>query len=381
MRHLFKLSLRLARFSIITLAGLMLSLAVCAPALVEAAQQTPPSKTAAKHTHKKPVASKNAQKKPVASRQAPRKAVAQKQPQRKVVAQKAAPRKVASRKPVARKAVASKNAQRKVVAHGGKAQAVRPQGPRQLALKSRAALIVDARTGEVLYGKNQAERVPIASITKLMTAMIVLDAGQNMNEMLTITDADVDRLKFSSSRLSIGSRLSRHDMMLLALMSSENRAASALARNYPGGRSEAIKAMNRKARSLGMTNSQFADGTGLSPRNQASLTDLAKMVKAAAGYGTIQRLSTTDQHFAPVKGYKQRLKYQNSNPLVRNNSWDIGVTKTGYIKEAGHCLVMEARIGQRDTILVLMDSWGKYTRVGDAARVRSWVEGQRIAAK
>jgi D-alanyl-D-alanine endopeptidase (penicillin-binding protein 7) len=380
---LFKLSLRLARISIIALAGLMLSVAVCAPALVEAAQQhkpapkaAPKKPVAAKHTHKKPVASRQAPRKAVAQKQAPRKAVAQKQAPRKAVAQKQAPRKV-----VARKAVASKTNQRKVVAHGGKAKAVRPQGPRQLALQSRAALIVDARTGEILYGKNQTERVSIASITKLMTAMIVLDAGQDMNDILTITDADVDRLKFSSSRLNVGSKLTRHDMMLLALMSSENRAASALARNYPGGRAEAVKAMNRKAKALGMTNSQFADGTGLSPHNQASLTDLAKMVKAAAGYDTIQRLSTTEQHFAPVKGYKQRLKYQNSNPLVRNDSWDIGVTKTGYIKEAGHCLVMEARIGQRDTILVLMDSWGKYTRVGDAARVRSWVEGQRVAAK
>lgn len=368
MRHLFKLSLRLARISIIALAGVMLSVAVFAPARVEAAQQHKP---APKTAPKKPVAAKQTHKKPVASSQAPRKAVAQ----------KPAPRKVVSRKPITRKAVASKPNKRKVVAHGGKAQAVRPQGPRQLALQSRAALIVDARTGEILYGKNQTERVSIASITKLMTAMIVLDARQDMKEVLTITDADVDRLKFSSSRLNVGSKLTRHDMMLLALMSSENRAASALARNYPGGRAEAVKAMNRKARALGMTNSQFSDGTGLSPYNQASLTDLAKMVKAAAGYDTIQRLSTTEQHFAPVKGYKQRLKYQNSNPLVRNDSWDIGVTKTGYIKEAGHCLVMEARIGQRDTILVLMDSWGKYTRVGDAARVRSWVEGQRVAAK
>ncbi len=349
MRHLFKHSLRLARWLVIASVAMCIAVALPAVPVAEAAQQQ-------SQTQKAP-----ARHKATPQKQAPRKAVAQKQPQRK--------------------AVASRPAVRQAVAHGGKAKAVRPQGPKQLALQSRAALIVDARTGEVLYGKNQAERVPIASITKLMTAMVVLDARQNMREMLTITDADVDRLKFSSSRLSIGSKLSRHDMMLLALMSSENRAASALARYYPGGTSAAIKAMNRKARSLGMSNTQFADGTGLSPRNQASLTDLAKMVKAAGGYDTIQRLSTTDHHFAPVKGYKQRLKYQNSNPLVRNGSWDIGVTKTGYIKEAGHCLVMEARIGQRDTILVLMDSWGKYTRVGDASRVRSWVEGMRVAAK
>jgi D-alanyl-D-alanine endopeptidase (penicillin-binding protein 7) len=248
-------------------------------------------------------------------------------------------------------------------------------------LQSRAALIMDADTGEVLYGKNMSESVPIASITKLMTAIIVLDAKQNMDEVLTVTDADIDRLKNSHSRLRVGTKLPRKDMLVLALMSSENRAASALARNYPGGLKAAIRAMNQKAASLGMRHSRFADGTGLNANNRASLLDLAKLVKAAGSYPQIHQASTTSSRMVRVAGLKQPIKYNNTNPLVNNKGWNIGVTKTGYIREAGMCLVMQARIASTNTVLVLMDSWGKRTRVGDAARVKQWMESSvRLAA-
>lgn len=248
-------------------------------------------------------------------------------------------------------------------------------------LHSRAALVMNADTGEVLYGKNMNETVPIASITKLMTSIIVLDARQNMNEILTITQADVDRLKNSHSRLRVGSRLPRQEMMLLALMSSENRAASALARNYPGGPQAAIRAMNRKAAELGMKHSRFADGTGLNAQNKASLVDLAKLVKAANAYPQIHEFSTTKSHLLSVSGQRYKLKYNNTNPLVNSKTWSINVTKTGYIREAGMCLVMQARIASTNTVLVLMDSWGKNTRVGDANRVKQWMESSmRLAA-
>lgn len=249
-------------------------------------------------------------------------------------------------------------------------------------LHSRAALVMNADTGEVLYGKNMNETVPIASITKLMTSIVVLDAKQNMNEMLTITQADVDRLKNSHSRLRVGARMPRNEMMLLALMSSENRAASALARNYPGGVQAAIRAMNQKAAALGMKHSRFADGTGLNAENRASLVDLAKLVKAANSYPLIHKYSTTESHVASLSGQRYKLKYNNTNPLVKNKTWNIGVTKTGYIREAGMCLVMQARIGSTNTVLVLMDSWGKNTRVGDATRVKQWMESsmRNIAA-
>lgn len=248
-------------------------------------------------------------------------------------------------------------------------------------LQSRAALVMNAETGEILYGKNMNETVPIASITKLMTVMVVLDAKQSMTEVLTVTNDDVDRLKHSHSRLTIGTKLSRQDLMLIALMSSENRAASALARNYPGGLKAAVRAMNNKAASLSMKNSSFADGTGLSVTNRASLVDLAKLVKAANSYPLIHKFSTTQSQMISVAGQRQKIKYINTNPLVNNNSWNIGVTKTGYIKESGMCLVMHTRIAATNAIIVLMDSWGKYTRVGDANRVRKWMESSvRVAS-
>ncbi len=239
-------------------------------------------------------------------------------------------------------------------------------------IRSRAALILRADTGEVLYAKNADQTLPIASITKLMTAMVVLDAGQAMNQTLSITDAERDRLRGTSSRLAIGTRLTRSDLLRLALMSSENRAAAALLRNYPGGKAAGVAAMNRKARALGMTRTQFVEGTGLSGANRSTPQDLARLVRAAARYQTIRAYSTTPDYSVMVGRY--RTQYRNTNPLVRNSAWDIAVTKTGYLNEAGRCLVMQATVSGKPVVMVLMDSWGTLTRVGDAGRAKRWLE-------
>jgi D-alanyl-D-alanine endopeptidase (penicillin-binding protein 7) len=245
-----------------------------------------------------------------------------------------------------------------------------------LNLESKSALIMNTDTGEILYGKNIDQAVPIASITKLMTAMVVLDAKLPLDEAITITDDDVDRVKNSSSRVQVGSVLSRAELMLLALMSSENRAAHALARTYSGGERAAIAAMNRKAASLGMTQTRFEDGTGLNSNNVASPKDLVTMVKAASTYPLIRRFSTTGGHAVAIRNGIQN--FNNTNALVKSENWEIGVSKTGYIREAGKCLVMQAKIKSTPVAIVLLDSWGKYTRIGDAQRVKSWLESSSI---
>lgn len=251
-----------------------------------------------------------------------------------------------------------------------------PESPtsaiRAVDIRSRAALIVRADTGRVLYAKNADQTLPIASITKLMTAMVVLDAGQPMNQTLTITDAERDRLRSTTSRLAIGTKLSRSDLLRLALMSSENRAAAALLRNYPGGQAAGVAAMNRKAQALGMGRTRFVEATGLSGDNRSTPTDLARLVRAAARYSTIRAYSTTPEY--TVKVGRHLTRYRNTNPLVRNPQWNIAVTKTGYLNEAGRCLVMHTTIGGKPVVMVLMDSWGTLTRVGDAGRARRWME-------
>ena len=241
-----------------------------------------------------------------------------------------------------------------------------------LNVQSRAAIITNAKTGEMLYGKNYNQTMPIASITKLMTAMVVLDAGLDMNDPVTVTQDDVDKLRNTHSRLSIGTTLTRADMMLIALMASENRAAAALARSYPGGTAAAITAMNRKAAKLGMSHTRFHDGTGLDGNNTSTPGDLAKLVQAAYRYADIRAFSTTPQYQVQSSGHL--LQYKNTNLLVKEPDWDIGVSKTGFINEAGKCLVMLARIRDEPVVIVLMDSWGKYTRIGDANRVKQWLE-------
>lgn len=247
-----------------------------------------------------------------------------------------------------------------------------PEAQAALYVQSRAAVVMNAETGEVLYSKNSDEAVPIASITKLMTAMVVLDAHLPMDEPITITADDVDNLRHSSSRLAVGTTLPRSEMLLLALMASENRAASALARTYPGGTQAAVAAMNRKALALGMTHTHFLDSTGLHSENAASPLDLVRMVKAAHEYPDIQRDSTTTAHEVVARG--RTLQYHNTNALFKNDSWNIELSKTGFINEAGKCLVMQARIKSKPMVIVLMDSNGRYTRFGDANRVKQWVE-------
>lgn len=239
-------------------------------------------------------------------------------------------------------------------------------------VRSESALIVRGDTGQVLYSKNAGQVVPIASITKLMTAMVVLDAKQPLDETIQITDAEVDRLRGSSSRLPVGTRLTRRQALLLALMSSENRAAAALLRTYPGGKKAGVVAMNRKARDLGMTHSRFVEATGLSGDNRATPADLVRLVEAASRYPLIRENSTRDKFTILVGRYPT--EYRNTNPLVRKADWDIALTKTGYLSEAGRCLVMKATVSGKPVVMVLMNSWGTLTRVADAARVRRWIE-------
>jgi D-alanyl-D-alanine endopeptidase (penicillin-binding protein 7) len=239
-------------------------------------------------------------------------------------------------------------------------------------LKSSSVLIIDQSDSSVLYSRHSDVALPIASITKLMTALVVLDAQQPLDEPIQITDGDRDLPKASFSRLAVGTVLSRGDLMHLALMSSENRAAHALGSNYPGGMSAMVAAMNAKAATLGMTNSHFVDPTGLSSQNVASPEDLSKLVIAASHNATIREYSTDSRH--SVKIHKRLVEFRNTDNLVANPTWNIIVQKTGYIAEAGKCLVMAAVIEGRSVIIVLLDSFGKNTRVADAKRIKTWME-------
>jgi serine-type D-Ala-D-Ala endopeptidase (penicillin-binding protein 7) len=245
-----------------------------------------------------------------------------------------------------------------------------------LELRSAAVLVLDQDTNEVLLAKNQHVVLPIASITKLMTALVVADAEQPMDEVLTITSEDIDTEKGSRSRLQLGTQLTRGEMLHLALMASENRAANALGRHYPGGLPAVVEAMNRKAQALGMTHTRYVEPTGLSSRNQSNATDLALLVREADKNDMIRRLSTSPE--AEVAVGPRAVHFRNTNSLVRNSEWSIGVQKTGYITEAGRCLVMQAQLSGRKLVMVLLDSAGKYSRVGDAERIRSWLSTQSI---
>ncbi|MGY6122962.1 D-alanyl-D-alanine endopeptidase (plasmid) [Paraburkholderia strydomiana] len=244
--------------------------------------------------------------------------------------------------------------------------------PDALMLRSSVAYVVDQNTGEPLFDKNSRAVVPIASITKLMTAMVVLDSKEPMTDQLEVTDEDRDYEKNTGSRLSVGSVLSREDMLHIALMASENRAAAALSRYFPGGRPAFLAAMNAKARQLGMTDTHFENPTGLTSQNVSSARDLVKMVNAAYQYPLIRRFST--DHSYEVYTGKRTLAYNSTNALVRNPTWDIGLQKTGFINEAGECLVMQANIHGRPMVLVLLDSSGKYSRFADATRLRTWLD-------
>ncbi len=239
-------------------------------------------------------------------------------------------------------------------------------------VRSASVAVIDQSTGDVLYEKNADAVVPIASITKLMTAMVALDVQPDLNETLTITEADVDTIKGTHSRLAVGTQLTREEMLRLALMSSENRAAAALSRHYPGGRAAFVAAMNAKAKMLGLTDTRFADPTGLTPENVSSARDLVKLVNAAHQYPLIREFTTTDEYQVVIRGRAQT--FRNTNALVRKDDWNIGLSKTGFISEAGKCLVMQAWLANKPMIIVLLDSWGKLTRIADAQRIKRWVE-------
>ena len=246
--------------------------------------------------------------------------------------------------------------------------------PAKLKLASANALVIDADTQRPLYAKGADEVTPIASLTKLMTAIVTLDSGASLDEALAVDMGDFDFLKGSSSRLSLGATLPRREMLRLALMSSENRAASTLARHHPGGAGAFVAAMNAKARALGMTRTRFEDPTGLSPNNVSTASDLARLVRASAAYPLIRDFSTTPSHFVELQPTGRVLGFNNSNRLVSLAEWDIQVQKTGYIREAGRCLVMLANVASKPMIIVLLDSVGKFTRLGDAQRVKHWLE-------
>jgi D-alanyl-D-alanine endopeptidase (penicillin-binding protein 7) len=240
-----------------------------------------------------------------------------------------------------------------------------------LELKSGVALVLDQDTDEILFSKNSLAVLPIASLTKLMTAVVVTEARLPLEEPITITDEDIDTEKGSRSRLKVGTQLRREEMLHLALMSSENRAAHALGRSYPGGLDAFVAAMNQKARALGMNDTHYVEPTGLSSQNQSSARDLAILVKAAHEVPLIRELSTSPEYMVEVGN--RPVAFHNTNGLVKNPEWDIGLQKTGYISEAGRCLVMQAKMAGRQLIMVFLDSAGKYSRIGDAERVRRWV--------
>lgn len=240
-------------------------------------------------------------------------------------------------------------------------------------VRSHIALIYDELDQRPLYNKNAETVAPIASITKLMTAMVVLDANLPMDEQVLVEDDDLNKIRRAKSKLPFGVTLTRGELLKLALMASENRAASALARSYPGGTEALVTAMNAKARDLGMTNTRFVGPTGLDSENVSTAQDLVKMISAARRYGVIRAYSTSESHSIEDRRGRS-VRFSNTNPLVRSSSWDIALSKTGYIHESGLCLVMEANIDQRPVIIVLLNSWGKRTRVGDANRIKQWME-------
>ena len=246
--------------------------------------------------------------------------------------------------------------------------------PARLKVSSANVLVLDAAADRQVYAKAADEVTPIASVTKLMTAMVVLDARLSLDEILDIATGDFDYLKGSHSRLAMGSSLTRREMLRLALMSSENRAASSLARHYPGGKHAFVEAMNVKAALLGMSHTHYADPTGLDAENVSTAHDLARLVQAAAEYPLIREFTTTPSYLVELQPTGRTIGFNNSNALVKNQSWDIQLQKTGYIREAGKCVVMLVNIASKPFVIVLLDSFGRYTRIADAQRIKHWLE-------
>ncbi|UWH27731.1 D-alanyl-D-alanine endopeptidase [Aeromonas veronii] len=246
--------------------------------------------------------------------------------------------------------------------------------PAKLEVRSSSALVVDVKTGKTLYQKNATKVRPIASLTKLMTALVVLDAKQNLNQTITVDKNDLDRVKHTHSRIRMGTKVTRRDALHLALMSSENRMASALARHYPGGRSAFVRAMNNKARQLGMRNTHFYDSTGLSTRNVSTAQDLGKLAAAAYRQPLIRQFTQDENREMRFSAPAYSLLFNNTNPLVKNPDWDVRLSKTGFTDEAGRCLVMRAKPDSRELAIVLLNSVGKRTPIGDANRIRKWLK-------
>jgi len=340
------------------LSGIVLGLALALPAGQVAASSSKQASSA-----KRPVAAKQTE----ARKQAKPRTVQRKQVQARTKHQ----RKVAAR-PSTAKVHRTVAATRQSV---GQQMGLRSSDD-PLDLSSSVALVVDQSTGEVLFSKNDSAVLPIASLTKLMTGLVIAEANLPMDEVITITRDDVDTYKGSSSRLAVGARLSRGELMHLALMSSENRAAHALGRTFPGGMDRFVQLMNLKARELGMTDTHYVEPTGLHSRNRSSARDLATLVNVAYDQPMLRDLSTSPSHEVHVG--KQTLTYNNSNRLVRSSDWDIGLQKTGYISEAGRCLVMQANVAGRQLIMVFLDAAGSISRAQDAERVRRWVETQHV---
>ncbi len=246
--------------------------------------------------------------------------------------------------------------------------------PAKLEVRSSSALVVDVKTGKTLYQKNATKVRPIASLTKLMTALVVLDAKQNLNQTITVDKNDLDRVKHTHSRIRMGTKVTRRDALHLALMSSENRMASALARHYPGGRSAFVRAMNNKARALGMRNTHFYDSTGLSTRNVSTAQDLGKLAAAAYRQPLIRQFTQDENREMRFSSPAYSLMFNNTNPLVKSPDWDVRLSKTGFTDEAGRCLVMRAKPDNQELAIVLLNSVGKRTPIGDANRIRKWLK-------
>lgn len=301
---------------------------------------------------------------------------------KKLVSQKAKAKSATPRNkavPIVKKGKSSLSSRKKRITRVLASSAAQWKEARTLAVRSGSALVVDQIGGEAIFQKNADVVAPIASITKVMTAMVVLDSSPNMVAPISISDDDVDYLRGSRSRLHVGSVITRESALLLALMSSENRAAHALARYYPGGMPAFLAAMNIKAQALGMRDTRFEDPTGLTSSNISTAQDLAKMVNAAYRYPLIREFTTTTEATVDVGG--RELVFRNTNPLVKSAAWDVGLSKTGYINEAGKCLVMQARVADKPVVIVLLDSTGKLTRVGDANRIKRWMESAQASQK
>lgn len=306
---------------------------------------------------------------------------------KKITLQKKKAHYSAKKKVTRHASVSGKKALTRVAAHEPFRHRLGPldeAAPQALLLNSNAAVVFNESNGEVLYSKNNTNPMPIASITKLLTAMVVLDAHMPMDELISIDEADVDTLRNTGSRLPVGTTMTRAETMLLMLMSSENRAAAALARNYPGGTAAFLARMNRKALAIGMKNARFYDSSGLNGGNVATAADLVHLVQAAHDYPEIREFSTTQSHEL-ILASGRRLMYNNTNSLVKDDDWQIGLQKTGFINEAGKCVVMQATIANTPLVIVLLDSDGKYQRLADANRIKRWIESgggfKRLFAK